>query len=79
MNTSENNQNSEIPAEVLDEIRSNARRRAQDAKHDFVQQGVWLVCRSCEYTHAVPVEVGKMFAGMKDGKPVFVDMFEARK
>ena len=45
--------------------------------HNFRQEGIYLVCRSCEITHAVFIGPDKMFVGMEeDGKPILVNRDE---
>lgn len=42
-------------------------------QHDWKQQGYYLVCKSCEITHAVYIGPDKMLTGLDDkGKPMLV-------
>jgi hypothetical protein len=39
--------------------------------HDWRQQGSYLVCKSCELTHAVYIGIDKVFVGYnKEGEPL---------
>lgn len=42
--------------------------------HDWRQQGVYLVCKSCELTHAVYIGPNKLMVGINDkGQPILKD------
>lgn len=43
-------------------------------RHVYKQQGPYLVCKSCELTHAVWVGVNKLMIGEdKEGQPILED------
>ena len=42
-----------------------------EGNHKWRQQGPYLVCKSCELSHAVFIGVGKIMVGLdKEGKPI---------
>jgi len=45
--------------------------------HNFRQEGIYLVCRSCEIEHAIYIGPDKMMVGIdEEGKPIVVDKQE---
>lgn len=45
--------------------------------HDWKQQGIYLICKSCELHHAVFIGVDKMMVGVNDkGQPILKDKKE---
>lgn len=45
--------------------------------HNWRQEGIYIICRSCEITHAVFIGPDKMFVGMnEDGKPILINRDE---
>jgi len=38
--------------------------------HHYRQEGYYLVCRSCELTHATYIGAEKIMVGEKDGQPI---------
>ena len=45
--------------------------------HDWRQQSIFLVCKSCEIQHAVYIGPNKMLVGMNDqGQPILIDRKE---
>jgi hypothetical protein len=64
-----NNQVFGISVEQLEEIREQARAKAQS--HTWKQKGGWLVCTSCEYQHRSYLGLDKQMVGIdKEGKPI---------
>jgi len=46
-------------------------------QHDWRQQGIYLVCKSCEIQHAVFIGPDKMLTGFNDkGQPILVSRRE---
>lgn len=39
--------------------------------HLWRQEGIYLICRSCELVHAVYIGMEKMMVGLDEGKPIF--------
>ena len=40
-------------------------------QHEWRQQGIYLICKSCEITHAVYIGMNKILVGLdKEGKPI---------
>lgn len=41
------------------------------SQHKWVQQGPYLICRSCDLQHAVPIGMERVLMGFKDnGDPI---------
>ena len=51
--TNQVNSNFEISAEQLEALRNQARQKAKETSHRWVQRGVYLVCTSCEMEQAI--------------------------
>lgn len=61
-------------SQELEEIRQEAIRKAKETKHKWRQKGRWLVCKSCEFTHAIWIGNNKVMVGEdKDGAPILKD------
>lgn len=64
----------EISQQELDEIRDKAKRQAEEANHDWIQKGAFLVCRSCDIRHAHYIGTSKVMVGKNErGEPIFED------
>lgn len=63
----------EITTEQLDSIREQARQRAKETNHKWVQRGIYLVCTACEMEHAIHIGTDKLLVGFEDNKPIFKD------
>ena len=66
--------NEEIKEEVKDEGEQLAPAFKFEPKenHDWRQQSVFLVCKSCEIQHAVYIGMDKLLIGLDtEGKPIF--------
>lgn len=45
--------------------------------HNWRQEGIYIVCRSCDVEHAIFIGPDKMMVGMdSEGKPILVDSSE---
>lgn len=62
---------SQIDEVTLNELREKAKEKAQKAVHNWKQRGIWMVCTSCDNTHAVYVGVNKLLVNVENGIPVF--------
>lgn len=48
-------------------------------RHEWRQQGYYLVCKSCDLTHAVYIGQKKIMVGIdKDGQPILKDRKELK-
>jgi len=66
---------SHLKEKDYEELREEARRKAKDAIHRWVQKGVWLVCKSCENRHGFYIGVKKMMTGVdKKGNPILKEV-----
>lgn len=64
-----------MSTEQLQEIRSAAMERVKNTTHEWRQRGVYLVCTSCEFEHAIHIGTNKMFKGTnKEGGLEFEEL-----
>ena len=64
----------------IDELRNEAVRKAKTVRHQWKQKGAWLVCSSCEYTHAVWIGTNRLMTGVdKEGNPILKDRHQVFK
>lgn len=62
----------ELSQQEIEEIREEAKRKAKETKHKWRQKGPWLVCKSCQYEHAIYIGTDKTMVGEnEDGSPIF--------
>lgn len=65
-----NNQSQEENEEILDFTKPSFVFKAKD-HHEFRQQGTYLVCKSCDVTHAVWIGIERILTGFdKEGQPI---------
>lgn len=63
----------------IEEIRQEAIRKAKSARHKWRQKGRWLVCKSCEFTHAIWIGNKVMVGEDKQDNPILKDKEEVFK
>lgn len=69
--TSSNQDNKELPEEEQLDFNNPDYQFIPPAHHKWIQQGPYLVCRSCELQHAVPIGMKKVLMGFDDkGEPI---------
>jgi hypothetical protein len=67
----EEEEKDESATEVLDFNRPDFEFKPKE-NHNWIQQGPYLVCKSCEIEHATYIGMGKIMVGLNDqGQPLF--------
>lgn len=61
----------QIDEVTLNELREKAKEKVQKAQHTWKQRGIWLVCTSCDNSHAVYIGPNKLLVNVENGKPIF--------
>jgi hypothetical protein len=70
-NQTRENKTIEVSEIVLEELRSHAKEKARQARHEWKQRGGWILCLSCEYRHAMRVNGHDRLMGIDEaGMPI---------
>ena len=65
--------------EYIKEIRSKAREKVLQARHEWRQKGSWVYCKRCDFEHGFNVGVRKQLVGItEDGHPKLEDKHQVR-